>query len=189
MEQKDKITIVVPVYKVEKYLRRCIESILQQTYKNIEIILVDDGSPDNCGKICDEYKEKDNRIIVIHKENGGLSDARNAGIDIATGKYIAFIDSDDYVANNFISSLYDVCIKNECEIAQCKFKRVTEDYKEEQKEISETTILDGKSAIKEIYGQNDVYTIVAWNKLYLKNLFNDIRYTVGKIHEDESTTY
>ena len=95
-----KVSIIVPIYNVEKYLSKCIESILSQTYKNIEIILVDDGSPDNSPQICDEYAKKDDRIIVIHKANGGVSSARNAGIDIATGKYIGFVDPDDYIENN-----------------------------------------------------------------------------------------
>ena len=100
--RKELISIVIPVYKVELYLEKCIESIINQTYKNLEIIIVDDGSPDNCPQICDEYSKKDKRIKVIHKENGGLSDARNAGIDIATGKYIAFVDSDDYVSDDYV---------------------------------------------------------------------------------------
>lgn len=91
------ISIIVPIYKVERYLKRCVDSILNQTFTDFELILVDDGSPDNCGRICDEYAEKDNRIYVIHKENGGLSDARNAGLDYATGQYIIFVDSDDFV--------------------------------------------------------------------------------------------
>lgn len=111
MEKEDLISIVIPVYKVELYLEKCIESIINQTYKNLEIIIVDDGSPDNCPKICDEYAQKDNRIKVIHKENGGLSDARNAGIDVAAGKYIAFVDSDDYVSNDYIEYMYNL-IKN-----------------------------------------------------------------------------
>ena len=103
----EKISIIIPVYNVEKYLRRCLNSIINQTYKDIEIILVDDGSTDNSGKICDEYKEKDNRIVVIHKENGGLSDARNAGIDIAKGKYIGFIDSDDFADIRMYEIIYN----------------------------------------------------------------------------------
>lgn len=101
------ISVIVPVYKVEQYIHRCIDCILNQTFTDFEIILVDDGSPDNCGKICDEYAEKDNRIHVIHKQNGGLSSARNAGLDIATGKYVMFCDSDDYVNNNWCSELYN----------------------------------------------------------------------------------
>ena len=99
------ISVIVPIYKSEKYLEKCIESIIGQTYKNIEIILVDDGSEDRCGEICDAYSLKDNRIKVIHKKNGGISDARNAGLDIATGEYIGFVDSDDYIANDMLETL------------------------------------------------------------------------------------
>ena len=113
---KDLITIVVPVYKVEQYLDKCVNSIINQTYKNLEIILVDDGSPDNCGKMCDEYAKNDNRIVVIHKENGGLSDARNAGIEIAKGKYISFIDSDDYVTEDYVEFLYALISNNNVEV-------------------------------------------------------------------------
>ena len=100
--KKCKVSIIVPVYNVEKYVERCIESIIKQSYKNLEIILIDDGSKDNSGKICDEYAEKDNRIKVIHKKNGGLSDARNTGLNIADGEYICFIDSDDYIHKDLV---------------------------------------------------------------------------------------
>ena len=108
MNSNPKISVIVPVYKVEKYLDKCVESIVNQTYKNLEIILVDDGSPDNCPAMCDEWAEKDERIRVIHKENGGLADARNAGMDIATGDYIGFVDSDDWIEPN----MYEVLLKN-----------------------------------------------------------------------------
>ena len=111
------ISVVVPVYNVEKYIDKCINSIINQTYKNLEIILVDDGSPDNCGNICDEYAKKDNRIIVIHKENGGLSDARNTGIEVSKGKYITFIDSDDYISDNYVSFLYNLIIEYKADIS------------------------------------------------------------------------
>ena len=105
-ESQDLISVIIPIYNVEQYLDRCIDSVKKQTYTNLEIILVDDGSPDNCGKMCDEYAEDDKRIKVIHKENGGLSDARNAGIEIATGEYITFIDSDDYVSLDYVEYMY-----------------------------------------------------------------------------------
>ena len=113
MIEKDKISVIVPVYKVEPYLARCIESIQKQTYFNLEIILVDDGSPDNCGNLCDEYAAKDNRICVIHKKNGGLSDARNAGIESASGSYLCFADSDDWLDRDMIALLYKLCIELE----------------------------------------------------------------------------
>ena len=122
------ISVIIPVYKVEKYLSKCVESIINQTYKNLEIILVNDGSPDNCGEICDEYAKKDSRIKVIHKENGGLSDARNAGIEIASGQYIAFVDSDDYIASNMYERMYETKkdIKNirSNDISYCNIKKL-----------------------------------------------------------------
>ena len=120
------ISIIVPIYNVEKYLKQCIESIISQTYRNIEIILVDDGSPDNCGKICDEYSQKDKRIIVLHKENGGLSDARNKGIDIAKGDYLTFVDSDDFVNIDYIEKLYNSIKFNNTKLAQCGISKVDE---------------------------------------------------------------
>ena len=105
--EKPLISIIIPVYKVEKYLEKCIKSVLSQTYKNLQIILVDDGSPDNCGNICDDYARVDNRIEVIHKANGGLSDARNVGLKAARGEYIGFVDSDDYVSNEMFENLYN----------------------------------------------------------------------------------
>ena len=113
----DLISIIVPVYNVEKYIHECVDSIINQTYKNIEIILVDDGSPDNCGKICDEYAKKDNRIKVIHKPNGGLSDARNHGIDVANGEWLMFIDSDDWIEPNMAEKLLHSALNNKADLA------------------------------------------------------------------------
>ena len=114
------ISIVIPIYNVEKYIEKCLDSVIKQTYKNIEIILVDDGSPDNCGKICDSYANNDKRIQVIHKENGGLSDARNVGIERANGKYITFVDSDDYIELDYIEYLYTLIKKYNTKISFCK---------------------------------------------------------------------
>ena len=116
---KPLLSIIVPVYNVEKYIERCIKSILNQSFTNFELILVDDGSPDNCGKICDEYKKKDSRIKVIHKKNGGLSDARNAGLNIATGKYIGFVDSDDIIHPQMYEKLFNCINKYNSDIVQC----------------------------------------------------------------------
>ncbi|MBQ8163799.1 MAG: glycosyltransferase [Clostridia bacterium] len=121
----DLISIIVPVYKVEKYLKECIDSILNQTYKNFELILIDDGSPDNSGKICDEYAEKDNRIKVIHKENGGVSSARNTGLDNTSGEYITFIDSDDFVDKRYLEVLYSTLKENDTNISICRFAKYT----------------------------------------------------------------
>ena len=116
---KDLITVVIPVYNVERYLRKCIDTVCNQTYRNTQIILVDDGSNDGCGIICDEAARKDKRIVVIHKSNGGLSDARNRGIDIARGKYITFIDSDDYISEDYLEYLYGILKKNNAQISIC----------------------------------------------------------------------
>ena len=184
------ISIIVPIYKVEKYLDRCINSILNQTFRDFELILVDDGSPDRCGDICEEYAKKDKRIKVIHKENGGLSDARNAGLDIATGKFIGFIDSDDFIHKDMYMILYDAIIKSKSDISQCKFK-----YFSKEDELNKNIINDGKyeiynniDAIEEIIDNKNLNTNV-WNKLYKRELFNDIRFPKGKIHEDEFVTY
>lgn len=183
------ISIVVPIYNVEKYLPKCIESILNQTYKNFELILVDDGSKDNCGNICDEYAQKDNRIVVIHKENGGLSSARNAGIDIAKGKYIGFVDSDDWIHSEMYEKLVYLMESREADIAQCEFINApSEDVKiePEKEEIKTFTNIEG---LNNLYNNMYVSTVVAWNKLYKISLFKEIRYPNGKIHEDEGTTY
>lgn len=184
------ISIIVPIYNVEKYLKKCIESIINQTYKNIEIILVDDGSPDNCGKICDEYSQKDKRIIVIHKKNGGLSDARNKGIDIAKGDYLTFIDSDDFVNIDYIEKLYNSIKLNNTKLAQCGISKVNENNEIIEKlNYDENYIKTSHEILNELYGKHLIENVVVWNKMYAKELFRNIRFPVGKIHEDEFTTY
>lgn len=185
------VSVIVPIYRVEKYLKKCIKSIKQQTYSNLEIILVDDGSPDGCPEICDMEAQKDSRIIVIHKENGGLSSARNAGIDAAQGEYIAFVDSDDYISEKFIEILLDMCLDNEADIAQCDFLAVNEKSQTlPWKRHQRVEICSGREAVHRFCCAGDaVKYIVAWNKLYKKQLFTNIRYPLNKIHEDEFTTY
>ena len=183
----DKISVIVPIYKVEDYLHRCVDSIINQTYTNLEIILVDDGSPDNCSRICDEYAKKDSRIRVIHKKNGGLSDARNAGIDIATGEYIMFIDSDDFVDREMMKSMMRNMIHNNVDMVVCNIKYIYED-KEVVKYNQADRILDRYEAMEE-YLRDGVVQAVAWNKLYKKSLISDMRYKVGKTNEDEFFTY
>ena len=126
---KPLVSIIVPIYNVEPYLKKCIDSIINQTLTNIEIILVNDGSTDNCGKIIDEYAKKDNRIIALHKENGGQASARNMGLDIASGKYIGFVDSDDLIDKEMYKVLYDEAEKNIADLVICDFKKVNENYK------------------------------------------------------------
>ena len=184
----DKISIVVPIYNVEKYLNQCIESIINQTYKNLEIILVNDGSSDNSGKICDEYEKQDERIIVIHKENGGLSDARNAGIEIATGKYIGFVDSDDYIEEDMYELLYNNMIKENTEISCCNRFLLYANKKEIYGEKKYYAVMDSQEAI-ELSCKIGYIGISAYTKLYKRDLFSNIRYPKGKISEDMYTTY
>lgn len=174
------ISIIVPVYKVEKYLRKCIDSILQQTLKDFELILVNDGSPDSCGSICDEYAKVDSRIRVIHKKNGGLSDARNSGIEIAQGRYLGFIDSDDYIENDMYEVLYNNIVSNNADIAVCGYY-----------DCYKNTIIprgnSGKISIKNTEESVEMLKKmlpVAWNKLYKREIFKDIRYPYGKFNED-----
>ena len=183
-----KISIIVPIYKVEKYIDRCIKSILNQTFNDFELILVDDGSPDNCSVICDKYEKIDKRIKVIHKKNEGLSAARNSGIEIAQGEYIAFIDSDDFINKNMFKILYENIKKYDADISICKFKYIyPEDYINENCEIVEDKIkvFSNINALEQIYEKDRLQFIVAWNKLYKKTLFEDLRYDKGKCHEDE----
>lgn len=187
IKKEDLITIVVPIYKVEQYLNRCIDSIINQTYKNLEIILVDDGSPDNCGKICDEYKKKDERIKVVHKENGGLSDARNCGIDLAKGKYITFIDSDDYVSKDFIEYLYNLIKKTKSDISICSFLPFFGEIENKNNEEI-IKVLETKDALQRLFYQNEI-TTSAWAKIYKKEFFEKIKFPKGEICEDLDTTY
>ena len=183
------ITIIVPIFKVEPYLRRCVDSIVNQAYRNLEIILVDDGSPDNCGVICDEYAIVDSRIKVIHKPNGGLSDARNAGLDIAKGDYIGFVDSDDFIHPMMFKDLFEQLEKNEADIAQCSFLRVSGDEMVNLSEPHNLKVISNMEALEYIYTPFCVDYIVAWDKLYKKELFKELRFPKSKIHEDEFTTY
>lgn len=183
------ISVIVPIYKVEQLLSRCIDSIINQTYKNLEILLIDDGSPDRCGIICDEYAKRDNRIKVVHKQNGGLSDARNKGIEMASGAYLSFIDSDDYISPFFIETLYTMCKNNHCDIAQCNFRRVYNDVLSTENSTSNIKIYTGKEMTEKIYTDYYVQTIITCNKLFKKQLFSNIAFPVGKLHEDEATIY
>jgi len=192
--KEELISIIVPVYKVEKYLSDCIDSVINQTYKNLEIILIDDGSPDNCGKICDEYAKQDNRIKVIHKENGGLSSARNAGLDVAKGEYISFIDSDDAISFDFIQRLYGLCLKNQVDISVCSLTRFeTEidlrDIRNMERISEEVEIKSTREMSARINSRNSLPATVVWNKLYKRYIYENLRFPVGKIIEDQFTTY
>ncbi len=182
------ITVIVPVYNVEAYLPRCVESIIKQTYHNIEIILVDDGSTDNSGSLCDEFAKKDKRILVIHQKNAGISAARNSALDLAKGEYIAFIDSDDYISEHMISTLYEKLEQTKADMAICNYHKWLEN---EEKLLKSKLSIDDKVVTKEeafeflFCEELSVFMPVAWNKLYRRKLWQELRYPKGRCHEDE----
>lgn len=188
---QDLISVIIPIYKVEKYLKKCINSVINQTHKNLEIILVNDGSPDCCREICEEYKNKDKRIVIINKENGGLSDARNAGIDVAKGKYIAFIDSDDYVSNDYIEYMYNLIVKYSSKMSICRVKEVWTNAKVEEVENDvklKSQLLNSKETFYNLLFDKGI-EVCAYAKLYEKDLFNNIRFPKGKVYEDTAIIY
>ena len=185
---KPLISVILPIYNVAQFLPRCIESVCSQTYDNLEIILVDDGSPDDCGDICDKYAEKDNRIVVVHKQNGGLSDARNKGAEIANGEYITFIDSDDYVTDTYVEYLYSLIEKYHTRMSLCTHTVVFEKgnniiYGNGKDEVLTTEICLERM----LY--DDVINTSAWAKLYETEMVRKFPYPVGKLFEDIATTY
>lgn len=182
------ISVIVPVYKVEKYLHRCVDSILKQTFRDFELILVDDGSPDNCGAICDEYARKDKRVYVIHQENCGLSAARNIGLDWmydnSDSTWISFIDSDDWVHERYLELLLKAVEEDHVSVAicGCKITRGNEPLSIRELRIRECPT-------ENFYCENYMIATVAWGKIYHKECFTQFRYPVGKCHEDEYVTY
>lgn len=184
----DLITIIVPVYNIEDYLERCIYSVINQTYRNLQIILVDDGSTDCSGKICDELALKDQRIRVIHKENGGLSDARNAGIDFAEGKYIGFVDGDDYVDNDMYEVLHTAICNAHADIASCGIRQKSA-YGDVIKCSSESQVLDKMQAYETFFIQNDSIECSCCNKLFNKSIFETLRFKKGIQSEDLEFLY
>lgn len=181
------ISVIVPVYNVEKYLRPCIDSILAQTFTDFELILVDDGSPDRCGEICDEYKRIDKRIRVIHQENGGLSAARNAGLDIMSGTYVTFIDSDDIICVNYLDVLYQDIVKQNGQISSVQLLEFVDVPRLDKLDsMQDYFILTGKEAALHIYLPDHVISVTACGKLFCKDLFEERRFPIGKIHEDEA---
>lgn len=183
------ISVIVPIYNVKEYFDRCVESIVNQTYKNIEIILVDDGSPDNCPQMCNEWAEKDTRINVIHKENGGLSDARNAGLKIATGEIVSFIDSDDWIELDMFEKMLNRMIEDDSDIVSCGVKWVEEDGNViRDVTVSNDEVLDMQSAMKELLNDGKLKQHV-WNKIYKFDLIKDVPFEKGKYHEDVFWSY
>lgn len=182
------ISVIVPIYKVEDYLDRCVKSIVEQTYSNLEIILVDDGSPDQCPKLCDEWEEKDQRIKVIHKKNGGLSDARNAGMKIMTGDYVSYIDSDDWIEKDMYEIMLDAMKKNNADICECAFERTSEKTQNTRKQQDEKKmILNKENALRAVVEEK--IQPVVWNKLYKREIVETLYFEVGKYNEDEFFTY
>lgn len=181
------ISVIIPVYRVEAYLDRCVESVVRQTDTNLEIILVDDGSPDRSGEICDDWAKKDARIRVIHKENGGLSDARNAGLAIAAGEYIGFVDSDDRLDPRFFEILLDRLETTESDICSCHAFAFSEDTVPIPENIGKTTVYHGEGALQALIDGRITQTV--WNKLYRRSVLQGIHFPVGKQHEDEFWSY
>lgn len=182
-----KVSVIVPVYKVENYLKKCVNSLINQTLKDIEIILVDDGSPDSCGKICDEYAKNDSRVKVIHKQNEGLSEARNVGIMAAKSPYIGFVDSDDYVAEDMYEILYENLIKTNADVSVCGLYDCYSNKKIPQfAKNDEFLILDNEQALKTAL-EGVKFSVNAVNKLYRKELFSEVKFPKGKLSEDAFT--
>ncbi len=180
------ISIIVPVYNVEHFVDHCIQSIVDQTYGHFELILIDDGSKDTSGEICDEWAKKDERIRVIHQQNGGLSAARNAGLDGAKGDYICFVDSDDFVTENYLEDLYEAAEATDADIAISDINSAK--LCESDNPISKTTVLtpqDCREWLTNPISREYVLMVISCCKLYKKKLFDDIRFEVGRLHEDE----
>ncbi len=188
MNKQDLISVIVPVYNVENYLKRCLDSIINQTYQNIEIILIDDGSTDNSGNLCEDYKKIDNRIRVIHKTNGGLSDARNIGIESAKGKYITFVDSDDYIHDEFIHSMYCVLVDNDCQIVSCGMKKFLKPIKRQKNYKTKFKVFNNIDAVEYSLYEKKIDNSVC-NKLFNIDLFKKVKFPKGKYFEDLATTY
>lgn len=180
------ISIIVPVYNVEKYLKKCINSILNQSFQNFELILVDDGSTDSSGEICDEYALKDRRVLVIHKENGGLSSARNEGIKVSSAEYVGFVDSDDYISFSMYEFLYNNLIENNAEISICGLYNCYENNVYPQYSKKEFYLLNNEQALKMAL-EGKVFSVHAVNKLYRKSLFEDVLFPINKLSEDAFT--
>ena len=184
------ISVIVPVYKVEQFLQRCVDSILRQSFYDFELILVDDGSPDHCGAMCDAYAQQDNRIHVIHQKNGGLSAARNTGIDYVMehshSHWLAFVDSDDWVHPDFLKTLYNTAQETWCKISACGFFNTTGEPLPQEQDLTVSML-----SADDYYCGNfhDHATPAACNKLYNVSLFKSLRFPIGKLHEDEFTTY
>lgn len=186
MEQ-GKVSVIVPIYNVEKFLPACIQSLIDQTYKNLEILLVDDGSPDGSGAICDEFAAKDDRIVVIHKENGGASSARNAGLDAATGDYIAFVDGDDYIQPDMYEFLMDILLKYDADISRCGMVRITGDIREEWGIYTkEPVIRNTKESICDVGEAYGILPVSPCNKIFKKSVIENVRFDTRFVYAEDT---
>lgn len=179
------VSVIVPVYNVEKYLNKCLESIVKQSYPELEIIVVNDGSTDSSGLICDEWKNRDDRIKVIHKENGGLSSARNTGINSATGNYFVFVDSDDYIDKSMIAILYQIAMEYKSDLVMCDYCLEEEHLYGYSQSVYKACLINKMEALSGLYGTNHITYVIACNKMYKARLFNAIRFDESRTHEDE----
>ena len=182
------LSVIVPVYKVEKYLAACLDSILAQTYTNFELIVIDDGSPDGCAAICDSYAERDKRVRVIHQRNAGLAGARNKGLDEAKGELIGFVDSDDSISPDMYLLLYEAMSAGNADISVCNYRCVDEmgqPVGEEESPIKDEVVVGNSAIIKKLEEDKSWFWVTAWNKLYRRDLFESLRFPQGKLHEDE----
>lgn len=192
MENKDLISVVVPVYNAEKYLEACLDSILTQTYENIEVILVDDGSTDGSLAICDRYSDKDSRVKVFHYENAGAAQARNRGADNSSGQYLAYVDSDDTISEDYIENLYELIIEHDADIAVCGYKTIYEseslDTVEEPLLIGEDKVCTGVQAMEKLLYQKGLMS-VPWGNLAKRDIWNKVSFPTGTRAEDVGTMY
>ena len=189
---KPLVSVIVPVYKVEGQLDRCVASIVNQSHRNLEIILIDDGSPDKCPAMCDAWAERDRRIVVIHQANAGLSAARNAGLDAMHGEYVAFVDSDDYVDTQFVARLIRTMREKNAEMGICSICQEDEQavpLPDNRMVCTQASTLTGRECLGRMSGDGCISYVVVWNKLYAARLWDGVRFPVGKLHEDEFTTY
>lgn len=182
------ISIIVPVYNVESYLKKCIESIINQTYRNIEIILINDSSSDNSGAICDNYAQKDNRIIVLHKPKIGVASARNAGLDISKGEYIMFVDSDDWIEKNFCEEAINMIHSKAVDCVSFGYYEYINGNKS-IKVTSKPRYIQSEEAIKSIINFDDVIYNLVWNKISHRSLFDEVRFPEGYLYEDNAVVY
>lgn len=188
-EKKILISVIVPVYKVEQYLSRCIDSIIHQTYQHLEIILVDDGSPDRCGEICDEYAKRDNRIKVIHKENGGLSDARNVALDAMTGDYVMFVDSDDWIDSETCESVLNQALKHQTDIVVFGLSGIDSSGKVSKTVFRLKGEMSKSMGMRSLILNDKSIGNYVCNKIFKSSLFEEVRFPKGYMYEDQGTTY